>query len=120
MSYDRALVEHLLPTLWDPGAVYGVPVPTAPPADMPKGSTNKKEGNVLFAHLADIRAGWFETDLTDNERRALLLRFGLDWTESEIATNQGTSQSRISVRLYTGVGKIVAQLNGGEFVEDAA
>lgn len=110
MNYDRALVEHLLPTLWDPDAVFGVPVPSAPPADMPRGSVNKKEGNTLWAHLADIRTGWDQTELSIKERRALILRYGMDWTEIEIAKNQHTSQPRISVRLYTGVGKIVAHL----------
>ncbi|MFB6726343.1 hypothetical protein ACFCV3_39610 [Kribbella sp. NPDC056345] len=116
MTYDRALVEHLLPTLWAPDAVFGVPVPSAPPADMPRGSVSQKEGNTLWTHLADIRTGWTDTGLTVNERRALVLRYGMDWTETEIAKNQRTSQSRISVRLYTDVGKIVANLNGGEFV----
>jgi len=34
--------------------------------------------------------------------------------------NRPTSQPRISVRLYTGVGKIVAHLNGSEFLEELA
>jgi DNA-directed RNA polymerase specialized sigma24 family protein len=120
VNYDRALVERLLPTLWDPDAVFGVPVPSAPPTDMPRGSVNKKEGNTLWAHLADIRSGWANTELTVNERRAIVLRYGMDWTETEIAKNQRTSQSRISVRLYTGVGKTVAHLNGSEFLEELA
>lgn len=47
MTYDRNLVGHILPILWDPDAVFGVPVPSAPPADMPRGSVNKKECNTL-------------------------------------------------------------------------
>jgi len=118
VTYNRELVELLLPAVWDPFSVYGMPVPQAAPVDMPRGSANKAHGNTLYAHLADIHHGWRKTELTLKERRALLLRFGSDWTEKEIGRHEGVSQQAISARLFTGVGKIVAELNGGEFSED--
>ncbi len=117
MSYDRALVEQLLFTVWDPAAVYGVPAPQAPPADMPRGSVNKKEGNTLFAHLADMNTGWQKTELRREERQVLLLRHGLDLTETEIGKILGRPQQTVSYQIFTGIGKIVAQLNGSEFSE---
>ena len=82
--YDRELVERLLPAVWDEAAVYGIPVPQAPPQDMPRGSVNPAHGNTLYAHLADIHAGWEKTDLNQKKRQALLVHFGLgtNWTLS--------------------------------------
>lgn len=117
MSYDRELVERLLFTVWDPEAVYGVPTPTAPPQDMPRGSVNKKEGSTLFAHLADMNTGWYKTDLRREERQCLFLRYATDMTEKEIGKILDRPQQTVSYQLYTGIGKIVAQLNGSEFAE---
>lgn len=116
--YNRELVEFLLPAVWDPDAHLGMIQPFAPPADMPRGSTNKATGNTLYAHLVDIRDAWRRTDLTTKERQTILLRFGVDLTEKEVGAMQGVSQQAISVRLFTGIGKIVAQLNGDEFSEE--
>ncbi|MYT33320.1 MULTISPECIES: hypothetical protein [unclassified Streptomyces] len=56
-AYDRRLVEHLLPAVWDQEVAYGIRNPTAPDADMPKAATAPKAASTLFAHLADIRQG---------------------------------------------------------------
>lgn len=92
---------------------------TAPPPDMPKGWSNPKTKNTHFAYIADIKTAWAKADLTDEERRCILLRHGFDMTEKLIAHFVGFSQPTVSRRLYTGVGKIVAHLNGGEFIESA-
>ncbi|MFE6098996.1 hypothetical protein ACFVQ4_03435 [Streptomyces laurentii] len=57
-AYDRRLVEHLLPAVWDMEAAYGIRSPTAPDADMPTGSIDPRTASTLFAHLADIRRAW--------------------------------------------------------------
>src|SRR5690606_16497543 len=57
-AYDRRLVELLLPAVWDADAAYGIRSPTAPDADMPKGTVDPRAASTLFAHLADIRQGW--------------------------------------------------------------
>ena len=116
-SYDRQLVELLMPAVWDEAYCFGMQVENAPDADMPRSQPNKATGNTLWAHLADIRIGWQKAPLTIEERRALFLTYCMDWTQREIAFNQSCSQKTISNRLYTGVGKIVAQLNGGDFME---
>jgi DNA-directed RNA polymerase specialized sigma24 family protein len=119
VTYTRELVEFLLPAVWDPFAHLGMIQPTAPEHDMPRGSTNKAHGNTLYAHLVDIRDAWRRTtELTPKERRALLLRFGLDLTEQEVGRHEGVTKQTISTRLFTGVGKLVAQLNGTEFSEE--
>lgn len=111
-GYTRELVEALLPAVWDADFCFGMKVENAPDADMPRGWTNKATGNTLAAHIADIKRGWQKAPLSLDERRALLLCYGLDWTQEDAATNQGVSQQTISNRLYSGVGKVVATLNG--------
>lgn len=117
-DYTRESVESLLPAVWDESYVYGMPKrDNAPDPDMPKGSTNKSQGNNLVAYLADIKTGWDKTPLSIKERRTLLLAFGFGWTQEQIAYNQGVSRQAIQQRIDAAVGKIVARLNGGLFYE---
>lgn len=114
-TYDRDGIEALLPAIWDESYCYGLPrASTAPDPSMPKGWTNKSHGNTFWAMLADIKTGWRRAPLTLKERRALLLRFGVGWTEQQIATHEGCSQPTLSVRLTNAVGKVVATINGSE------
>lgn len=117
-DYTRESVETLLPAVWDESYVYGLPQrDDAPDPDMPKGSTNKARGNSLSAYIADIKVGWEKTPLTQKERIALLLAYGMGWTHEQIAYNQLVSRQAITARIETAVGKIVARLNGGYWAE---
>lgn len=116
-GYTRELVESLIPAIWDEDYCYGIRVENAPDADMPRGSTNKATGNTLGAHIADIKRAWEKTDLTAEEKQAILLCHGLDWTQRDAGYKLGVSQQAVSHRLYTGIGKMVAFLNGGVFYE---
>ncbi|PPT14786.1 hypothetical protein [Streptomyces cinnamoneus] len=116
-GYDRRLVEHLLPAVWDREAAYGIRNPTAPDADMPKGSVDKKTAGVLFAHLADIRQGWATAPLSLGERQALLLRYGADLPDDEAGVLQGVTGRAVRYRRERGVGKLAAHLSGHEYVE---
>ncbi|GEP32748.1 hypothetical protein NSZ01_05160 [Nocardioides szechwanensis] len=111
-TYTRELVESLIPAVWDESFCYGVRVENAPDPDMPRGTTNKATGNTLAAHIVDIKTGWTKTLLTLNERRALLLCYGLDWTTRGAGFNLGVNHSTVVRWLYAGVGKLVATLNG--------
>jgi predicted DNA-binding protein (UPF0251 family) len=113
-GYTRELVESLIPAVWDESYCYGMRVENAPDGDMPRASANKATGNTLAAHIADIKTGWAKAPLSVEEQRAVLLCYGMDWTQSDAAYNQGVSQQTISNRLYVGIGKIVATLNGDD------
>ncbi|MFJ9158659.1 hypothetical protein ACIRPS_17870 [Streptomyces griseoviridis] len=117
MTYDRRLVEHLLPAVWDAEAAYGIRNPTAPDADMPKGTVDKKAAGTLFAHLADIRRGWVTAPLSLGERQALILRFGADLPDEESGALQGVTGRAVRYRCERGIGKIAAHLNGTEYVD---
>jgi hypothetical protein len=60
--------------------------------------------------------GGFEdgVDVVEGQRgqQALILRYGLDMTEREIAERQGVTRQAVNHRLIQGVGRIVATLNG--------
>lgn len=120
MSYDRATVERLIPTIWDRTYAYGMANPYAPDPDMPKSKPNVSHGNTLFAHLIDVRTAWDKATLNDDERRAMLLYYAVDLTQEAVAAYEGVSQQTISARLFTGVGQLAAELNGTEFIEEEA
>ncbi|GGL01748.1 sigma factor-like helix-turn-helix DNA-binding protein [Mangrovihabitans endophyticus] len=111
-DYDRPLVERLLPAVWDGATAYGMNNPTAPDPDMPRAQGDPAHAGTLYAHIADIRIGWTKAPLKDTERKALVLRYGLDMTEREIAARQGVTRQAVNHRLVAGVGRIDACLNG--------
>ncbi|MFI2672556.1 hypothetical protein ACH5AU_23850 [Streptomyces albidoflavus] len=103
--------------MWAPEAAYGIRNPQAPDADMPHGSVDPRTAGTLFAHLADIRRAWARCDLSTVERRALFLRYGLDWPDTEIAGEGAATDRAVRYRLERGVGKIAAWLNGSEYID---
>lgn len=111
-TYTRELVEQLLPAVWDTGFAYGMENPSAPDPDMPRAAADPAHSGTLYAHLADIHTGWMCAPLTEPERRALVMRFGLDWPQKIIARHERVAASTASERLARGVGRIVQTLNG--------
>ncbi|MEU8327276.1 sigma factor-like helix-turn-helix DNA-binding protein [Micromonospora sp. NPDC048839] len=117
-SYDRPMVEHLLPTAWDSSFAFGLVNPTMPDPDMPKAKANPKHGNTLYAHIADIKSTWKRAYIPLEERQALVLRYGMGCLEREIGVILGVPRRTVSDRLVRGVGRIVAHLNGEEFTSE--
>jgi hypothetical protein len=119
-GYNRALVEHLLPGAWDGAAAYGMKVDTQPSADMPKGQSDPKKGSPLMAHLADIKDAWAwarKGGLTIEVQRALMMRYGGDWTYEHMAVVEGRNKSTMQRRCEKGVGQLAAYLNGVDYVD---
>lgn len=106
----------MLPAVWDQDAAYGMKNETKPDPDMPKGHVDKKGSNFLV-HIADVRQAWKTADLTLDERRAVLLRYGLDMTFEEIADEFGVNKSTTQRRCERGVGKLAAHLNGEKYID---
>jgi hypothetical protein len=118
LTYTRETAELLLPTIWDQDSIYGVQRENTPDPDMPSGYKNPAHGNNLPAFLIDIKDAWHAAPLSLKERRAVLLRFGVDMKQTEIAAHEGGTKSLITTRLFTAIGKIVAQMNGTDFKEE--
>ena len=117
-DYDRPLLERLLPAVWDSATAYGMNNPTATDPDMPRAQADHAHAGTLYAHIADIRAGWAKAPLKDTERKALLLHYGLDMPEREVAALTGATRQAVNHRLIRGVGRIVDTLNGQPTGED--
>lgn len=113
-SYTKELVESLLPAIWDESYCYGVRAENAPDPDMPRGSMNKATGNTAGAHFADIHRAWALAELSVRERQALFLTYAQDRTQSDSARLLGVSQQNVSDWTNSGVGRLVAFLNGKE------
>jgi hypothetical protein len=116
-TYNRALVEHILPAVWDGEAAYGIKAENTPDADMPRGHKDPKKGSPLFAHIADIKQAWKSTDLSLAERQAVFLRFALDEHDDVIASFQEVSGRAVRYRIERGVGKLAAHLNGDKYID---
>jgi len=117
-GYDRRLVEHLLPAVWDVEAAYGIRNPQAPDADMPRGTVDKKAAGTLLAHLADIRRAWVTAPLSLVEKRAIFMRFALDWDDHRIAAREAVTDRAVRYRLERGVGKLAAHLSGTAYIDN--
>ncbi|WJN62588.1 DNA binding protein [Streptomyces phage phiScoe1] len=115
--YNRALVEHILPAVWDMEAAYGMKAELVPDADMPRGHKDPKKGSPLFVHIADIKQAWNSTPLTVVERQSLLLRYGLDYAYDEIAVVRGVRKQSAQEGTERAVGKVTAWLNGEKYVD---
>ena len=57
MSYTRAMVEELLPGVWDSQCAYGMTPQLAPPPNMPKAQSDKASSAHLRKGLAHLELG---------------------------------------------------------------
>lgn len=116
-AYNRALVEFILQSCWDPEAAYGVRNPYVADADMPRAASNPKLQSPLAAHLADIRRAWKQAPLTMPERRAVFLHYGVDMSETETGRFLKLPRQTVQAQLVRGVGKLTAWLNQEAYVD---
>lgn len=118
-DYTDEAIKLLLPAVWDETYAYGLPrQDDAPEEGMPKSASNKARGNSHWAFIGDIKTGWEKTPLSIDERRALILTYGLGWTQKDSAINQGVVKSVINDRIQSGIKKITARLNGASIEEE--
>jgi hypothetical protein len=111
-DYNEKMIATLLPAVWDDAMCYGMKAEDVPDPDMPRGFTNKARSNALWAYIGDIRQAWKHSGLSDKERRALLLYYGLGWTMQEIAHHESVTKMAVSKRINKGVSTLGAYLNG--------
>lgn len=123
MTYDRQDVERLLPAVWDDKYLTdGFRSDDAPDPDMPKSASDKSKSGGHVVAIADIRQAWRYADLSLDQRRALLLRYGMDEPVAEAGALLGVHKSSITRRCEAGVAILRDWLNGGplEAMEEAA
>lgn len=76
------------------------------------GTTDPRRASDLWAMRADLQQAWRHADLTEPQRQALLLRYGLDLTLTECGDWLGVSSSSVSARVERGLVRLLAYLNG--------
>lgn len=108
---DRQIAE-LLPTMWNEEARLNPKMKPVDP-EMPKGpSGDPSHKGDHMAHCADISQAWKRTLLSLRQRQVLLMRYGLNWTQQEVADYFGTSQPAIAVTEKRAINNIKTFLNG--------
>lgn len=118
-DYTAEAVKLLLPAVWDESYAYGLPDrEDAPGQDMPRAAGNKAKSNAHWAYIADIKTAWDKTPLTTLQRRALLMSFGLGYTDELIATIEGVTRETITIRVGASINKMTAHLNGARIEEE--
>lgn len=77
-----------------------------------RGSVDPAESGTWMAHRADVARAWDEAALSDKERDALILVYGMGMTQTEAGSVVGCDQSSISDRVNAGLRKMTALLGG--------
>lgn len=110
--YSERQVAELLPTLWCEVAKLNPSVKASDP-EMPKGpAPDPSHSGDHMAHCADISRAWERAFLTLAQKQALLLRYGLNWTQAEVGTHFDITQQAAAYRESSGIKNICTFLNG--------
>lgn len=82
------------------------------PSDARKSKGDPSHRYTDVAELADIRSAYDSADLTDLERRALLLRFAVDMTVRGASAALGVGKSAVNDAELSAVAKLYHEING--------
>lgn len=112
--YDVAEVERHLPLIWLPReyAAMGPQDELQPAPDMPRSKPVKGSGFATPARVADLARAWRLAPLTLKQRQALILVYGLGYTNDRAGAVLGVGAGAVSARKCGGVDVLVAWLNG--------
>lgn len=114
LGYQPALIEALLPSVWNMDELANAGVETAPDPDMPRAASDPSHAGTHMAHYADIREAWAHAPLTTRQRQALVLRYGIGLEQEEAASAMGISRSTVREHIDAGIQNIATHLNGKE------
>lgn len=114
MSYSPEMVAQLLPAVWD-STITHIDSPTCPDSDMPRQRPDPKLGGTMLALLADIRWAWRKAPLSHEDRVALFLTYGLDWSQQEVGDLDRSCRQTVAGRNSRGLGILLFTLNGKEW-----
>lgn len=116
-EYDARMVGLLLTSMWNSTPGWGMVRDIENDPQMPRAKSNPAHGNTVWAMLADIQRAWDKCPLTLREKQVLLLYYGMDWTEQEIADCLGLAQPVVHRKVAAGTSRIVKWLNAGSGVQ---
>lgn len=116
--YSERQIAELIPTIWSMEAKLNPSIKPQDP-EMPKGpSADPSHSGDHMVHCADIDRAWRLAPLTLKQKQVLLLRYGMNWTQQEVAEHFDTSHQAVSAHEARGIKNIKTFLNGTEERED--
>lgn len=116
--YDRNELERIIPFTWEETYAWGIPSAEEIEEGMPRSTADPTRKNTHWAILADLRQAWAKADLTDKQRQAVVLRFGMDQKLASVAHVLGVSVHAVEKRIDGGVRKLLSYLNGLDQCEE--
>lgn len=105
--YSEALIGLLLPSVLNKDYA----TPRGEESEV-RGNSDPAEGGTWQAQLTDVARAWNEAPLAERERGAILMYYGLGYSQDDIATHLGVDQSSVSRRIDSGLRKMNAALGG--------
>ena len=108
--YTAAMVEALLPAVWDTGYM-DVP-PPADGSEYQKQRSDPSTGGSWLAMTCDVRAAWDKTRMNDQWRDALTLRFRDGMRNYQVAERMGVADSTAQAYVGRGVRSLINALGG--------
>lgn len=118
--YTTELIEALIPTLWSvEEKIKATPKGPRPDPEMPKGpAPDPSHAGDHMAHCADISRAWERADLTLKQKQVLLLRFGMHWTQQDVANHFDQAKQTVCENERRGIKNIQTFLNGTKREDD--
>lgn len=107
--YESALIEELLPTIWDPDAIHN---PPQLDRELPRGKADPAEGNNWAVLVTDIRRAWEVAELDGDQRIFLSLRFGSNLSVTQVSEAMGASREATVRQIRLGVAALARALHG--------
>lgn len=118
MRYQRDEVERLIPGIWDEWRVLERKSDQAPDPEMPKGDADPRRSTDQWAALADMQRAWRLAPLSPQQRRAVTMIYGLDFTQAEAAIQLGITQSGARYAAESGVGRLLSFMNRVDLLDE--
>jgi len=109
--YSKGMIEKALPAVWDVTHMVR-PLIEGEPSDFGRSMKDPAAGNDWLATVVDVRAAWDATDLTDDQRNALELRYRHRLSQQGVADAQGTAKSTANDRINSGLRALIDTLGG--------
>lgn len=114
---DRHIAE-LLPTIWNLEAKLNPSVKHRDP-EMPKGpAPDPSHAGDHMAHCADIDRAFRLANLTLRQKQILLLRYGMNWEQKDVAEHFGNTKQSVSESEAAAIKNISTFLNGSHREEN--
>lgn len=110
--YGKGVLEALLPHVLTDNPIQ----PQGESSEI-RSSKDPAEGGTFLAMYLDVQHAWNKAKLTARERDTIRLVYGEQWTQKEVADEQGIGQPTVSKAVRRAFDKMIAEI-GGKYPAD--